>query len=259
MHEEAFELKNRKGKRIVGALRTPEPNKKIGPKGVFVLLHGLGGWKDQYLLVTIAEHMRADGYYVVTFDAADGAKGPDADFSRGTTSAYVEDLEDVFAHIQAKPWYGGEIVLAAHSQGGLVATRFADASQKEISKLVLIAPAVSWKVGLPWTIPFGIIWILSNWYMTPGPGPARTMLPLRRSWLLDFMRFNAPKHAKQVTVPTLIISGEKDETVGSPKVQAKFASHFTNATHVVIKKARHIFYRHEREVADTIESWLTSS
>jgi pimeloyl-ACP methyl ester carboxylesterase len=270
MHEKEFILKNREGKRILATLRTAYLNKKEAVKGTMVLLHGLGGWREQYLLVTVAEAVRAQGYNVVTFDAADGAKGPDGDFSRGTTTGYVEDLEDVISSIKKEDWYIGPVVLAAHSQGGLVALRYARKHAKElqttnsvddthISKVLLLAPAVSWKIGLPWTLPFGAWWLISNKYKTPGPGPARTMLPLRRSWLLDFMKYDACKDAKYVHVPTLIISAGKDNTVGHPKTHGKVNGCLKDSKQVVIEGANHIFYKHEFQVAGTITKWLENS
>jgi pimeloyl-ACP methyl ester carboxylesterase len=262
MHEKEFVIKNRHGKRMPVSLRTAYLNKKEVVKGTMVLLHGLGGWRQQYLLVVIAEAVRALGYNVVTFDASDGAKGPDSDFSRGTTTGYVEDLEDVIKNIQKEDWFTNPLILGAHSQGGLVALRYVRKHSKEasvISKVFLLAPAVSWKIGLPWTLPFGAWWLITNKYMTPGPGPARTMLPLRRSWLLDFMKYDACKDAKYVHVPTLIISAEKDNTVGHPKTHGKVIGCLKDSKQVIIEGANHIFYKHEYEVADTITKWLANS
>ncbi len=255
MNEEEFTITNRHGKRIVGKLRATTHT----PKGTFILLHGLGGWKDQYLLTVIAESVRALGYQAVTFDAADGAKGPDANFANATTSSYVEDLEDVFKYLRTQKWFAKPVLLAGHSQGGLVALRYARIHSESISKLILIAPLLSWKIGLPWTVPFGLSWLVTNKHFTPGPGPAHTKLLLRRGWLLDFMTYDVSRDGRSVKIPTLVISAQRDDVVGTPKQQSRIIHSLHKVKQVIVKEAGHLFWKHEQKVADTITTWLTSS
>ncbi len=257
MHEEEFIVKNRAGKRLVAALRTSELSKKLHPKGTVVLLHGLGGWKDQYLLVVVAESLRSDGYYVVTFDAADGAKGPDGNFHKSTNTDYLGDVAEIVAHVRKQSWFTSPLMLAGHSQGEMVALRYAATHPKEVDQLVMIAPATSWTDTLPLSIPFGLWWLTVNRHTTPGPGPRGSRLPLDRTWLLDYMKFNPRKDAEKVQVPALIVSAQKDGLI-STKNHAKLVKHFAHGTLKVIPRANHIFFRQEHEVAATILAWRTS-
>jgi pimeloyl-ACP methyl ester carboxylesterase len=251
MPSKNFVIKNRQEKRIQATLRTPE-NK---PKGTVVLLHGLGGWKEQPLLVIVAEALAKHGFNVLTFDAADGAKGPDGDFTKGTTTGYVEDFLDVVDHLETLDWYETPMIVAGHSMGGLVALHYARLHPAKVSKLVLLAPAVSWKYGLPFTLPLGLWWLVRNKNKTPGPD--RKKLPLDRGWLIDFMKFDTKRDAPYVSAPTLIVSASKDGTVADPKAHFSLAQRFTNALCTVIPGANHIFWKHEKQVADTITQWLT--
>ena len=254
MKTKDFTIKNREDKRILATLRKPED----ALKGTMVLLHGLGGWKEQPLLVIIADTICRNGYNVVTFDGADGAKGPDGNFEHHTTTGYIHDLEDVLGYLKDQDWYSGPLILAGHSIGALVSLHHTRTHPAQISKLILLAPAVSWTSGLnPLIFSGGLWWLLRNKNKTPGP--ERSKLPLDRGWLTDFMKYNMNHDASYVSAPTLIISASRDRTVANPIAQFGLAKRFPDALSVVIPGAGHVFWKHEKRVADTITKWLTSS
>ena len=127
----------------------PASKSKVSPaKGTIILLHGLGGWKEQPLIVIVADELYKSGYNVVTFDAADGAKGPDADFAHSTVTGFLEDLDDVVGHVTNADWFVGPLLLAGHSLGGTVALHYARLHPAQAAKLILFAPAVSWKKSI---------------------------------------------------------------------------------------------------------------
>jgi alpha-beta hydrolase superfamily lysophospholipase len=199
-----------------------------------------------------------DGYNVLTFDAADGAKGPDADFFHATTSGYLEDLEDVVEYVLQQDWYRAPLLIVAHSLGGMIALRYTRNHQSQVSKLILLAPAVSWKAGFHIVVFIaGVLWLITNKHTTPGPDHSK--LPQDRAWLLDFMKFDMKRDAPYVSIPTLIISASKDQSVADPRAHFSLAQRFPNATSIVIPDAKHVFWKHEQQVGDTITKWLTSS
>jgi pimeloyl-ACP methyl ester carboxylesterase len=253
MESKNFVIKNKEDKRIQGMVRLSEDM----PKGTVVLLHGLGGWKEQPLLVIIADELCRSGYNVVTFDAADGAKGPDADFAHSTTNTYVEDLENVVAFAEKARWFSGPLILIGHSLGGLTVLHYTRLHPGKVTKLVTLAQVVSWKKADVLTLLGGLWWLARNKNKTPGPD--REKLPLDRAWLLDLMKFDAMHDAPYISIPTLIISASRDRGVVSPKAHYALGQRFPNALCVIIPGAGHVFWKHEKQVADTITKWLTSS
>ncbi len=243
-------LTNRNGKRMPATFRIDE-----NAKGTFVLLHGIGGWKDQRVMRAIIDPICESGYTVVTFDASDGANAPDADSLAGTTTGYRADLEDVIAHITHEPWYVAPLMLGGHSLGALVALEYA-AEHPEVAQLVLAAPAISWR-EYQHIVPVGTWWLLRGKVRMPGPELRHYWLS--RAWLYDFLARDMKRHAPRIQAPTLIIFGSKDGLVGTVKTHKRFAERFPNARYEVIPGADHTFHPYEEAVTATIRQWLTSS
>ncbi len=225
-------------------------------KGTFVLLHGLGGWKDQSVIASVANAACAIGYRTITFDAADGAVAPDADFFEQTTSGYLEDVEDVMRYLHESKLITESVILAGHSMGGLVALAYAR-THPELAKLVLLAPAVSWKVMWWAQVPYFLLWLIVGYRRWYGPYGSRPRLG--RRWVFDFFRFDGYRSAHSISVPVLIVSAGKDHTVARPWEHRSFARAFNNATHRVVPGAAHAFPKHTEEAAGIVTSWLTSS
>jgi pimeloyl-ACP methyl ester carboxylesterase len=253
MEKRDFELLNRHGKRMPATLRLPTGEQK----GTMILLHGLGGWKDQPHMVAVADQATAHGYAVLMFDASDGANGPDADFFNTTNTGYVEDVVDVVESVRTAEWFKAPLVFAGHSQGGLIALNYVAHHGDNVARLVLIAPAVSWMQGAWAWLPLALPWLITG--SMPWRGPHGINLKLGRAWLLDFFRFSGERDARHVHVPTLIISAKKDETVGKPYTHRTFSRRFENARHITLRGADHDFDGHEAELADIVTKWLTSS
>jgi uncharacterized protein len=243
-------LLNRNQKRLPLTVRVP-----IGAqKGTALVLHGLGGWKDQSVIAQTADTLCSLSYRTLTFNAADGSRGPDGDFFTQTTSGYLKDLEDVMEQVRRDQ---EPFVLVGHSVGGLVALRYASEHPEQVTKLILLAPAVSWKM-LWWAqLPFLVLWLVQG--KRKWPGPKGEDFYLGRNWIFDFFTFDGYRYAQKVTVPTLVVSAEKDETVARPKEHAQFVRAFPKAEQKVVPAAAHAFTGHESEVTAIVSSWLTSS
>ncbi len=250
METKELVLINRSGKRMPTTLRLPAGT----PVGTALVLHGLAGWQDQSCVRSIAETLCVQGYTTVTFDAADGAKAPDASFASATTTGYVHDAEDVINYLKDTAWYREPLLVAGHSQGALVALRYARRHPRDVLRLIMIAPAVSWKtdahVGMVTRIRLG---------KTSDAFKEKPTVTLFPKWILDYFSFDAMKDAPHVPAPTLVVSAQNDEFVADQKIHSALSSRFEKSTHVVVPNAKHEFLGSESVLADTIKQWLTSS
>jgi pimeloyl-ACP methyl ester carboxylesterase len=253
METREIELKNRDGKRMPSTLMIPAGDKK----GTVILLHGIGGWKDQPILKSVAEAFTQDGYITFRFNASDSVVGPDGDFFHSTTTQYLADVEDVIAHVRAKEGFVEPLILVGHSMGGFAAAWYAAHHPGEVTRLVLLAPGVSWKMMWYGQLPYELIWIVRGQQKMLGiNGTKYTLGP---QWILDWHKYDGYAYAPKIPIPTLVISAGKDQTVGRPRQHRAYTRKFPNAEHSTINWARHNFYGHESEVVATIRQWLTSS
>lgn len=252
METKELMLANRDGKRMPSTLRMP----RGAPKGTVVLVHGLGGLRDQTLLRRMAESLANDGYAAFSFDDSHAIRSIDARFFDATATKSVRDLEDAIGYAKAAEWFSPPLVLLGHSMGGFAAVRYARLHPEDAKQLVLLAPATYWRT-LKGTILFGLLWLVTGRQKIFAIDEEHAVLG--RAWMLDFLKYDARRDAKRIAVPTLIVSAGLDEVVDTPAQHARFAARFPHATHVTIAGANHDFDGREDEVVATIRQWLTSS
>ena len=83
-------IQNRKGQKIVILVDGAE-NKN----GLAFVMHGLGGFKEQPHIQTMAEAFLENGYTAVRFDTTNTFGESAGDYEKATITNYYEDLEDV--------------------------------------------------------------------------------------------------------------------------------------------------------------------
>ncbi|MGP4081580.1 alpha/beta fold hydrolase [Pseudalkalibacillus sp. R45] len=105
-----------------------------------ILLHSGGADLRDWTFVTpfLAEHFK-----VITFDGRGVGNSPDPS---GKVN-YVEDLKNLLDYFELE-----KVMLVGHSMGGQIATDFTLEYPQRVSKLILIAPALS---GYPYSNDFG--------------------------------------------------------------------------------------------------------
>lgn len=228
---------------------------KEGRIGTAIVSHGLGGWKDQAIILSIVEAFISTGFTVLTYDAADGANGPDTNPRKSTTTGHLEDLEDVVAYAKTQEWFCEPLILAGHSLGAMISAEYAK-RHADVSRIILVAPAISWKTYRKFVFPMALWWLVAGSFKMLGP--TAQGYRLGRPWLLDFVTWNGYASARTVSIPALVITAENDGLVGTIETHTRYARSFPNATHVVVKGADHDFDSSLPAVTDTITAWHTS-
>ncbi len=105
-----------------------------------IIMHGFGGDKESKLLTLISDSLQANGVASVRFDFNGHGKS-EGNFTDMTVPNEIEDAKKVYEYVKALP-YVSEVMLAGHSQGGVVASMTAgELGDAAISKVALLAPA----------------------------------------------------------------------------------------------------------------------
>ncbi len=220
------------------------------PQRTFVFVHGFGGKAEQwqYQLQQFAVENR-----VIALDMR--GHGLSDKPGRGyDMPQLVEDLETALTLLKVK----GKIVLVGHSFGGAVVTEYALKNPDRVERLILIATAGEFRLN-----PFFRLGLaLPRWLL-------RVIGPFTRSWL------HAPPHAlqrlytdnmsrwkgwekfKQLTVPTLVIRGNRDLVFERPLFE-KVAESVPGAEEADIGVSGHMVMLERREAVNrSIERFLS--
>lgn len=117
-----------------------KPKMNDGSKArVVVLCHGFTANKDNKLLCAIADSLQKKGIASVRF-SFNGHGNSEGRFQDMTVPNEIEDAKRVIAYILRQPW-AGDISIAGHSQGGVVASMVAGELGSSIRSVALCAPA----------------------------------------------------------------------------------------------------------------------
>lgn len=105
-----------------------------------VICHGFTADKEGYLLRVLADSLEAHGVASIRFDF-DGHGQSEGRFQDMTVPREIDDARCVVAYAHSLPWVG-RVVLAGHSQGGVVAAMAsALMGKKQVAARILLAPA----------------------------------------------------------------------------------------------------------------------
>jgi pimeloyl-ACP methyl ester carboxylesterase len=248
-------VKNRDDNEICVVVENSETRKG---KLAFVM-HGLSGQKEEPHVRAMVEAFLEDDYTVVTWDAVHTfGESTGGSFEDATITNYYADLEDVISWASTQSWYVEPFVLCGHSLGGISTALFAEKYPDKILALAPISTVVSGKLSFevkkdqlePWKRDGIQISIRRN------GGEKR----LKWSHMEDRLKYNLLDKVKALTMPVLMVVGEKDTSTPPEHQQVLFDELPGKKELHVIKGAEHSFYEpHEQqELKQLVKSWLNT-
>lgn len=231
------ELWIRNGERhLYGVLSRPAHAKDKMP--VAIIAHGFNG--THHFGRNYFETLNKLGYQVYTFDFACGSVNSRSDNNTMNMSILDEqsDLEAIVRYFKQQPDVdASRIVLIGESQGGLVSALTAASMPKDISRTILIFPALC---------------IPDNWtarYPNLSDIPDTTRLwnvPMGRRFFTEVRDIDVFKRIGKYKRPVLIVQGDKDPVV-SMKDSERAVKIYKDARLHVIPGAGHGFKPKEFE------------
>ncbi len=248
MAEQAVSFTNRRGQFLRGVLHPPLGNHDSC--GV-ILCHGMESNKESEKLIALAGKLSDKGFLTLRFDFA-CANESTGRFEDITYSGEVEDLGAAFGFllqcgVQKTGVFGS-------SMGGTVALLFASQEERVASLVTLAAPLHPEKITEHLLTPQEV----ENWRRT-----GYTTYHGRRinvTMLEDLESINVPKAASQVHCPTLVIHGDRDETVPVEEGRELFSLLPGAKKLAVIQGGDHRFSQpdHLQKILNDAVDWLTS-
>ncbi len=209
-----FEIKNRKGLKIVGELHTPE-----NPTGLAFTMHGLGGFKEQPGIMALVDTLLAKEYVIVNFDATNSFGESEGAYEHATMQLHYEDLVDVIEWAKTQSWYQEPFAIAGHSLGGYAVAQYAEDHAKEVKAVFPFALVVSGQLSYEATEKFYPdklkSWKESGWKEEQSNSKPGIIKRLPWSHMEERLLHDLRPSASKLTMPVLFVVGENDTSCPS--------------------------------------------
>lgn len=183
-------------------------------KGLAIVMHGLGGFKEQPHIETFSNAFNEKGISTIRFDTTNTIGESGGKMEDATLTNYYEDLEDVIEWATTQKWYREPFYLAGHSLGAIAVALYAEKHPQKIMGLAPISTVVSGKLSeeghLLHEKKSYESWRDTGWredvsYAKPG-----LIKKLKWSHMEDRLKYDLLPEAHKLTMPVLLIVGEED-------------------------------------------------
>lgn len=229
-----------------GLLTTPDQEYQ----NLIVMFHGYTGHKNEngFLFKQITNRCVENGFATIRFDFL-GSGDSDGDFKDMTFLHEVEDGRNILDYAIAlnnnKP-----VILLGFSMGGAVAGYLCNEYQEKIEKLILLSPAGCMNLLAKTT--FTINQVNEDGNVDIGG------FYLNKAFLDSFENINLYNDVDKFIKPTLIVHGEKDQSVPI-EYGRKYANLIPNAEFHMISESPHCYTKvaYRLEVQNYIINFLT--
>lgn len=226
--------------------------------GLAFVMHGLSGCKEQPHIQMFADAFKEKNFTVIRFDTTNTFGESDGDYADATITNYYEDLEDVIGWAKTQPWYQEPFVLAGHSLGGICIALYAEKHPERVKALAPISTVVSGRLSMETDKHKNVAkeWKRTGWDTETGHGGR--VKKLKWSHMEDRLKYDLLPRANKLTMPVLLIVGEKDESTLPAHQRIFYESLPAKKEMHIIKNAPHTFRnkKHLAEVKNLFLKWI---
>lgn len=250
---EKIKIQNRKGQHVVVVVEESK-----AAQGLVFVMHGLGGYKEQKQVRTIAEAFVEQAYTVVTFDTTNTFGESDGRLDDATVTNYLEDLEDVINWASTQSWYKEPFVLVGHSLGGISVTTYAERYPEKIKALSPVSSVISGQHSIGNNPERARKWKETGY--EEKKSNSRPWLTAQIPWshMEDRLKYNVLEKTHQLTMPVLIVVGSADDITPVHQQRVFFDTIPGIKELHVIGGASHTFKdeNHLRQLKDIFTHWI---
>jgi len=251
----SYFIKNRKGKKIAVTADLVSDQ-----KGLAFVIHGLGGFKQQPQIQTIAAAFKDNGYSVVLFDSTNSIGESDGKLEDATVQGYYEDLEDVISWSATQPWYQEPFCLSGHSLGGYGSFLFATRNPEKVLAIAPIQPFISGQLSFESTPKNELEdWQRTGWQIKESR--SRPGLIKKLPWSHMQVRLNhdlLKEDLDKLKMPILIVAGDLDQSTPAEQQRILYDRLPDKKELFVVKGAPHGFFSQEHldELYKILDHWI---
>lgn len=209
-----------------------------------IICHGFTADKEGTLLRVLADSLEAHGIASLRFDF-NGHGQSEGRFEDMTVPGEIEDARRVVAYAHSLPWVG-KVVMAGHSQGGVVAAMAsALLGKRQVAARILLAPAAVLRDDALRGSTFGAQYDPQN---PPESVPMWGGRRLGGEFIRTAVSLPIYQTARLYKAPQLVIHGERDRIVPYTYGE-RFHEESRKSRLVLLPQADHGFSGMEQQVA----------
>lgn len=230
------------------------------PRGLTVIMHGLGGFKEQPHIVELAAASVEQGFITVRFDAADSIGESAGSYEKATVTSYYHDLQDVIHWVEHQHFWHGPFVLMGHSLGAFCVALYAEEHPEKVRGLAPLATVVSGKTILDqWGPKVMEEWARTGFKVKESNSKPGVVLRLGLQFAEDCLQYDLLPKAARLEMPILMLVGDQDDSTPLETQQLFFKALPSLNRHLhLIHGAGHTIRDHEqlKVLKEIASDWL---
>ncbi len=200
-------IKNRNNKNLSVVIDRPENS-----IGLALVMHGLGGYKEQPHIAAWSNVFVKHGYISIRFDAANTVGESEGSYELATVTNYYEDLEDVINWAKTQEFYNEPFYLVGHSLGGICTALYAENYPEQVKGLVPVSTVVSGELSMQSYDKTEVEdWKETGWKIRVSQSKPGVIKKLPWSHMIDRLHYDLLKGVEKLTMPVLIMVGSEDD------------------------------------------------
>ncbi|HNQ31582.1 MAG TPA: alpha/beta fold hydrolase [Candidatus Woesebacteria bacterium] len=231
-------------------------------QGLAFVMHGLGGFKEQKHIQTIADAFKSKGFTTILFDTTNTIGESEGSYEHATITNYYEDLENVIEWARGETWYTEPFILAGHSLGGICICLYAQTYPARVRALAPISTVVSGALSIEAhkrSNPEDFAtWERTGWKVEESRSKPGVVKRLPWTHIIDRLRYDVLPKVSTLSMPVLLITGEEDTSTPPDHVRTLYDVLPGPKTFHIIPDAPHTFRAsaHLKTLHTLISQWI---